>query len=110
MEEAANVMTLPRQNLLPLAEAKSLTFAGRVAAYFRARPGVWIDGRDISQIAGCYGWRTRISDIRRAPFFMRVDTSDLIREYGLTDAELDFLRGHPEFPTRHGPVQVGGSR
>ena len=48
------------------------TFAGKVAAYFKARPGQWIDGRDILKIAGCYGWRTRISDCRRPPYSLDI--------------------------------------
>ena len=41
------------------------TMAGRVARFFKARPGQWIDGRGLMTIAGSYGWRTRVSDIRR---------------------------------------------
>lgn len=41
------------------------TLAAAVAAFFKARPNAWIDGRDVMQIAGAYGWRTRISDCRR---------------------------------------------
>lgn len=49
------------------------TMAGRVAAYFRARPSVWIDGRDLMAVAGSYGWRTRCSDIRRPPYSMTIE-------------------------------------
>lgn len=49
------------------------TLAAAVAAFFKARPNIWVDGRDVMQIAGAYGWRTRISDVRRAPFHMRID-------------------------------------
>ncbi len=42
------------------------TYTERVAAMFKAQPGVWIDGMVIAQMAGCYGWRSRISDARRA--------------------------------------------
>lgn len=48
------------------------TLAAAVARYFKARPDTWIDGRDVMQIAGAYGWRTRISDCRRQ-FQMRID-------------------------------------
>ncbi len=33
--------------------------------HFRARAGVWIDGKELAQIAGGYGWRTRCSDLRK---------------------------------------------
>jgi len=45
----------------------------RLAGLFRSRPGVWIDGRALAPIAGAYAWRSRISDLRRAPFRMRID-------------------------------------
>lgn len=41
------------------------TFNDRVAALFSSRPGVWIDGRELAGIAGLYGWRTRVSEVRR---------------------------------------------
>ena len=49
------------------------TMAGRVAAFFKSQPNRWIDGREVMTIAGSYGWRTRISDCRRAPYNMRID-------------------------------------
>jgi hypothetical protein len=52
---------------------KERTRAARLADYFRERPGCWIDGRELGPIAGTYAWRTRISDLRRAPFYMQVD-------------------------------------
>jgi len=75
------------------------TLAGVVAGHFRARPGRWIDGREIAQIAGCYGWRTRISDARRPPHNLnirnrqrRVRTADgqvfTVSEYKLVTDEV----------------------
>jgi hypothetical protein len=46
----------------------SLTQA--LATYFRARPNVWIDGRDL-EFAGRYAWRSRVSDCRQLG--MRID-------------------------------------
>lgn len=43
----------------------SLGFRDQVAAYFEARPGVWIDGRTLMQVGGAYASRTRISECRR---------------------------------------------
>jgi hypothetical protein len=51
--------------------APTRTLAAKVAALFHAEPNVWIDGRTLSTIAGCYGWRTRVSDCRRQ-FGMRI--------------------------------------
>ena len=35
-----------------------------LAAYLKARPWQWIDGRDLGRIAGSYAWRTRLSECR----------------------------------------------
>lgn len=37
----------------------------KLEAYFKARPNVWIDGKELAKIAGGYGWRTRCSDVRK---------------------------------------------
>jgi hypothetical protein len=52
---------------------KEVTLVSRLAAFFRERPGCWIDGRRLGPIAGSYAWRTRISDLRRAPFHMQIE-------------------------------------
>jgi hypothetical protein len=69
----------------------------QLARYFQARPGEWIDGRQL-EVAGRYAWRTRVSDLRRAPYSMtienrlrRVQRDDghtyLISEYRLVPEE-----------------------
>ena len=40
----------------------------RLARFFERHPNQWIDGRTLAPIAGTYAWRTRISDLRRAPY------------------------------------------
>lgn len=42
-----------------------MTLNDKLAAYFKERPGQWLDGRVLSQIAGHYAWRSRCSDLRR---------------------------------------------
>lgn len=49
-----------------------MTRVDALAALFTAKPNTWIDGRELSQHAGCYAWRTRISDLRRPPFNWRI--------------------------------------
>ena len=44
---------------------KHQTRAGRLAAFFRERPGVWVDGRELEKVGGRYAWRSRVSDARR---------------------------------------------
>lgn len=52
---------------------KEGTRVSRLAAFFRERPGCWVDGRMLAPEAGSYAWRTRISDLRRAPFLMTIE-------------------------------------
>jgi hypothetical protein len=42
-------------------------------ARFNDRPNEWIDGQALAEVAGSYAWRTRVSDLRRAPFHMRIE-------------------------------------
>jgi hypothetical protein len=44
-----------------------------LAQFFRRRPNVWIDGRQLANVAGAYAWRTRLSDLRRPPYSMAVE-------------------------------------
>ena len=41
------------------------TFRDRLAAYFRQRPNVWIDGLELGKVGGGYAWRTRKSECCR---------------------------------------------
>lgn len=41
------------------------TINNRVEAYLMARAGAWIDGLEIAGIGGGYGWRTRLSNLRK---------------------------------------------
>ena len=41
------------------------SYVQRVADYFQARPGQWIDGMELAKIAGSYAWRSRVSDCRK---------------------------------------------
>jgi hypothetical protein len=44
-----------------------------LAAHFSARPGQWIDGRELGQIAGAYAWRSRVSDLRHQPYNLTIE-------------------------------------
>ena len=49
----------------PGADVPARTRTARVAAYFRARPGQWLDGRILASVGGTYAWRSRVSDASR---------------------------------------------
>jgi hypothetical protein len=55
---------------LPFKEPESL--AEHLAEYLQARPNRWINAREFFPIAGSFGWRSRLSECRRAPFNMRI--------------------------------------
>jgi hypothetical protein len=42
----------------------SESFNDKLEAYFRARQGEWINGMELAKVAGCFAWRTRVSDVR----------------------------------------------
>jgi hypothetical protein len=53
-------------------KGRQITLTERLAAYFRHTPETWIDGLELARIAGSYAWRSRTSDLRRAPFSMDI--------------------------------------
>lgn len=50
-----------------------VTHADRLASFFRRMPGQWFDGRELATVAGCYGWRSRVSDVRRPPYNLTIE-------------------------------------
>jgi hypothetical protein len=57
--------------VLPLFPDGRPSLTDRLADYFRARPGQWINGLHLS-FAGSYAWRSRVSELRRAPYFLTI--------------------------------------
>jgi hypothetical protein len=56
-----------------LPDKSSTSLTARVAAFFRAHPHRWIDGRIIAGVGGIYASRTRISECRRPPFNLSIE-------------------------------------
>lgn len=52
--------------------AASESLVERLARFFRAHPNEFVDGRRLASIAGYAAWRTRVSELRRAPYFMAI--------------------------------------
>ena len=63
----------PPAGVAPPVKRSAASLVGRLAQFFRAHPNQWIDGRTLGTIAGGYAWRTRVSDLRRAPFFFSIE-------------------------------------
>lgn len=53
--------------------AQPLSLNDVLAAFLTARAGRWIDGERLSHVAGKYAWRSRLSDLRRAPYGMTIE-------------------------------------
>ena len=61
--------------MLPLFDAptKAVSLCDKLAAYFSARQGQWIDGLILATVAGSYAWRSRCSDLRKPPYRMVIE-------------------------------------
>ena len=49
------------------------TFTARVVALLESRPGVWIPAQEFMKVGGMMGWRTRLSNARKAPYCLTVE-------------------------------------
>jgi hypothetical protein len=63
----------------------------RVLAVLQARPGEWIDGRELSRVGGYAGYRTRISDLRKPPYSQVIENRvRTVREHAMDCPRLQF--------------------
>ena len=84
------------------------SFCERLATLFRARPGEWIDARDLMARGGTFAWRTRVADLRRAPFNM--DITNRLRRVRQADAGgrmLTFCVSEYQFKPKGGESRQG---
>ena len=75
-------------SLMEQPERVSLTgesLCAKLARYFVAREGQWIDARELLGVAGFAGWRTRISNLRYPPYSMVIQNRTR-RVRGLTES------------------------
>ena len=49
------------------------TLTDKMAADFRRRAGEWVDVADLAGVGGIGGWRTRVSELRHAPYHMVIE-------------------------------------
>jgi hypothetical protein len=52
------------QQTIDFQPAERLSLCDKLEAYLKAQPLKWIDGKRFEAVAGGYGWRTRISNLR----------------------------------------------
>jgi len=88
------------------------SLASRLAEFFRDRPGAWVDGRALGDLAGVYAWRTRVSDLRRAPFRMVIANRQrrIVRPDGsaFVISEYKFVQESPPRMSASMVMEAGG--
>lgn len=57
----------------PQRKSRQSADADFFAAYFKARPNVWISALELMQQRACLSFRTRLSDLRYPPYDMQID-------------------------------------
>ena len=75
-EGDAELVSYAAESLFRMPEREtpsSHSFNAILAAYLTVRPNRWIDGKELATIAGGYGWRSRCSDLRRAPWNLTIE-------------------------------------
>lgn len=60
------------RDLFDEADSQPSSLCDRLAAFLKAHPNEWIDGRQLATVAGAYGWRTRVSDLRHSPHYLNI--------------------------------------
>ena len=63
------------------------TYCARLAAYLLERRGMWIDGLELAKVGGAYAFRTRLSDLRRAPWHLTIENRQRRTEGGMVISE-----------------------
>ncbi len=72
----------PLQELL---EKKSR--CARVAQQLVWRRGIWIDGLVLAEVGGAYAWRSRVAELRKAPWHLTVENRQRRLESGAVVSE-----------------------
>lgn len=72
MDENKHTTTVSRQST-NTSERSTLSLVEKLARLFQAHKEKWIDGRELAAVGGTYAWRTRVADLRRAPYTMNVE-------------------------------------
>lgn len=84
----------------PATAPAEMSLVARLARFFRSHERQWVDGKSLASIAGGYAWRTRCSDLRRAPFFMAIENRQRRVETApgkfITVSEYRYVADQPE--------------
>jgi hypothetical protein len=87
------------------ANTMSASLNDKLEAFFKARPHAWIDGKELANVAGGYGWRSRCSDLRKRG--MTVENRQRMKIIhgfmGVSRFKVSEYRYVPDLPTRVEP-------
>lgn len=67
------------------------SLCAKLARFFMAREGQWIDGDALRAVGGRYAYRTRVSELRRDPWAMDIRNRQR-KVDGYTISEYRFVR------------------
>jgi len=79
-----------------------------LAEYLRARPRRWISGPELARVGGLLAFRSRLSDLRRAPWSMEI--RNRLRRVEREDGSIAVLSEYMFLPPTAGatnPRQIG---
>jgi hypothetical protein len=79
------------------------TFLDKLEAFFKDRPNVSVDGKRLAEIAGCYGWRTRVSDLRTKRGMTIVNDVLTLKDGSGKPYKISHYTYVPELPTHVEP-------
>lgn len=80
MSNQLDLLSVP--TISPLSDLMTgQSMCARVARYLIARRGQWVDGRELSKVGGAYAWRTRLSDLRHAPWHFVIENRVRVVEH-----------------------------
>jgi hypothetical protein len=58
------------------------SYNARLAAFFLAHRGIWIGPKQLADVAGFGGWRTRCSQLTKAPWLLSIEKRRVVLESG----------------------------
>jgi hypothetical protein len=80
----------------------SASLNDKLEAFFKSRPLIWVDGKELAEQFGGYGWRSRVSDVRRSG--LRIDNRvETHRTFDGQTYKVSEYRYVPDLPTRVEP-------
>ena len=84
-------LSLPFSAPRPVLHVHGTSLCARLARYFLAREGQWVNARELLTVAGFAAWRSRLAELRFAPWSMKIENRTR-RVNGITESHYKFVR------------------